>query len=671
MKLHLLFFSLLILVASVTSSHAGTKRALIIAIGDYPREGGWPAISSVKDTTYIKATLRKQGFSESNIKVIIDEQATKKGINDAFKALISESQKGDIVVIHFSSHGEQVEDDNGDEADGLDECVVSYDAIAPNQDGFTENLQKDGAGYFRDDALGDYINKLRVKLGKEGDVLVFMDNCHSGTGTRGVAKVRGGKPPLVSRSFDPNKYKSDDASGNNEGNANVGDENNMATYVVFSAARAEEFDYETTDDVTHEGVGSLSYAISKAFENLDANTTYRGLFAKVQAIMNDKVPSQHPVLEGTGLDRTLFAGKFVQQKPYVEIDKILDSKQIKIKAGVMAGLDIGAKVAIYPSNTIDPKTSTPIALGIVTNALNYFATVNLDKALTIKQPAEGWVFVTDPVYKVNPIVLGISNNKSRGTAFTQSDITTIENGLKDIPIVKFEGNPELLLVHGIKDSIINVENGYCFATINNVPANTQALADKMEEYAQYKFLQRLNAKEPGIDIDVQFVPIINGKPDMTKMDSKKVGDMYEFTENDTVVLYVKNKGEKNVFINILDMQPDGIINPVLPNTKISPPMVPSELKVEAGKDRIFSNYRLYFFPPYGTELYKIFASTSEINMEQLATTRGQETRGNFSGLEKLVKKSYGMRGSAGSIETGNADGSTYDLLFRIKPGRLP
>jgi hypothetical protein len=112
-----------------------------------------------------------------------------------------------VVVIHFSSHGEQVADTNGDEADGYDEAIVSYNAALITQEmasgaaarGTLTKAQFDKlqANYFRDDEFGAYIQQLRAKLGKNGDVVVFMDNCHSGTGTRGSAKVRGGKAALT------------------------------------------------------------------------------------------------------------------------------------------------------------------------------------------------------------------------------------------------------------------------------------------------------------------------------------------------------------------------------------------------------------------------------------------------------------------------------------------
>jgi hypothetical protein len=57
-----------------------------------------------------------------------DQQATRDGILDALRKLVSESQPGDVVVIHYSGHGDRLTDDNADELDGLDELLVPVDA---------------------------------------------------------------------------------------------------------------------------------------------------------------------------------------------------------------------------------------------------------------------------------------------------------------------------------------------------------------------------------------------------------------------------------------------------------------------------------------------------------------------------------------------------------------
>ena len=72
--------------------------------------------------------MQKQGFDAGNINVLKNESATKKNIIGALQDLAKNSKAGDIVIIHISSHGQQIEDDNGDELDGYDEAIVTYGA---------------------------------------------------------------------------------------------------------------------------------------------------------------------------------------------------------------------------------------------------------------------------------------------------------------------------------------------------------------------------------------------------------------------------------------------------------------------------------------------------------------------------------------------------------------
>ena len=90
--------------------------------------------------------------------------------------------------------------------------------------------------------------------------------------------------------------------------------------------------------------------------------TYRSLFASIQACMNEKLPRQHPVLSGNGQDRKLFAGNFVIQKPYLLIDKI-EENTVTIKGGKFAGLDVGAKIALYPAGTTSTEGIKPLTNG--------------------------------------------------------------------------------------------------------------------------------------------------------------------------------------------------------------------------------------------------------------------------------------------------------------------
>ena len=76
--------------------------------------------------------MNVHGFQEENITVLMDDgkhvQPTRDNILSAYKKVVAESQKGDVVFCHYSGHGGKLRDDNGDEADGYDEvrsiCLI-------------------------------------------------------------------------------------------------------------------------------------------------------------------------------------------------------------------------------------------------------------------------------------------------------------------------------------------------------------------------------------------------------------------------------------------------------------------------------------------------------------------------------------------------------------------
>ena len=129
-----------------------SKRALVIGLGKQ-EDTNWGKINGDKDVPYVQKMLKKAGYKE--IRTLMNEQATKAGIVAAFKSLTNRCQRGDVVYIHFSGHGQQGTDVNGDEwPDSLDESWIPYDAI-------------------------------RNKVGNNGKILVVVDACHSGDSSRG------------------------------------------------------------------------------------------------------------------------------------------------------------------------------------------------------------------------------------------------------------------------------------------------------------------------------------------------------------------------------------------------------------------------------------------------------------------------------------------------------
>ena len=122
-----------------------------------------------------------------------------------------------------------------------------------------------------------------------------------------------------------------------------------------------------------------------------------------------------------------------------------------------------------------------------------------------------------------------------------------------------------------------------------------------------------------------------------------------------------------VYINILDMQPDGKINAILP--KSARGIKSEDLRINAGATRLFSTYNIVIRPPYGKEVFKIFVSETEINLENLATKPGElvvKRGGKFNVIEKLVNDSHNITKRGGNDETEKADGASFNLIFDIK-----
>ena len=157
--------------AGQESARAGQK-ALLIGIGAYPYMPADKQLSGPpNDARAMKNFLLEHwGFSSSDIRVLLDHDATKTGILDALHNwLPNASQPGDRIVVYYSGHGTWVKDVSGDEADGKDE------AFAPSDSGRTRGTGE----LILDDEIAAAFSRL-----SDRQILLIADSCHSGTVAR-------------------------------------------------------------------------------------------------------------------------------------------------------------------------------------------------------------------------------------------------------------------------------------------------------------------------------------------------------------------------------------------------------------------------------------------------------------------------------------------------------
>lgn len=269
----LLIIGLFFMMAIV--GNAQRKRAFMVGISHYDAAltgYQWNNINGTNDVQLLSPILKKQGFYLSTL---LDDQATYQNITNKLSAFTNQTKKGDIVYLHFSTHGQPVEDLNGDEEDGWDEAIIPIDAFKIYKKGAYE-----GKKHLLDDQLNTYIKKLRTKIGPSGFLYVVIDACHAGTSSRANDEtVRGTKVGFTynNKVFKPSVQK--------KSHYKVDASSKMSHVMFLEACRADQVNMEIK--VKDRRYGPLSYNISQALLAKPLSTNAAEFLNSVKAsIMN-------------------------------------------------------------------------------------------------------------------------------------------------------------------------------------------------------------------------------------------------------------------------------------------------------------------------------------------------------------------------------------------------
>ncbi|MGP1385354.1 MAG: caspase family protein [Thainema sp.] len=168
------------------------KLALLVGINSYEAAGTSSLGGCLNDVELQRQLLiHRFGFNPSDILEVSDNsniKPTRDNILQAFNEhLIQQANPGDVVVFHYSGHGDLVEDVRAiDTAEcrrtkdcNLNGTIVPNDSIASDS----------GDGIVVPDITGRTLFLLMSQL-ETDNVTAILDSCHSGAGTRGSAVVR-------------------------------------------------------------------------------------------------------------------------------------------------------------------------------------------------------------------------------------------------------------------------------------------------------------------------------------------------------------------------------------------------------------------------------------------------------------------------------------------------
>ncbi len=359
------------IIAAASIDEPRPMYALLVGISDY-KDGRPQSIAGcVNNVDLLRSSLIEWGFPDDNRNILTlkNEQATYKGVTDAFRKHLTANASREkangreaVVVYYFCGHGSQYPNaaNDDEETDGLDETFVAWDSRAP--------------GVF--DILDDEIADLRYELSQHtSKTTLIFESCHSGTGSRNpsvkgadimrtAADERSRKPYV--RRFPQSKLPPD-----------------PTTYVEISAAHSalEALSESAALAAPDKPYGLMTKSLVKALRA--ANTsgsvpTYRELMRDIrQFIVSGPVRSdQSPQIEGD-LDAPLF-GIAGARRAFIEvIDTDSNARIATIKAGTIHGIAPGSQIAFYRKGSSGSGANGWIANGTVTSVGSFESTVNV------------------------------------------------------------------------------------------------------------------------------------------------------------------------------------------------------------------------------------------------------------------------------------------------------
>ena len=322
--------------------------------------------NDVKMTRELLAT--KFGFPEKNIKTLLSAQATAQNITAAIEDwLIGRSRPEDIVYFHFSGHGSQAKDMDGDEEDGKDELICPADMQL-----------RDVNTIITDDQLRDLLGRIPAN-----NVTIVLDACHSGTGTRDLTltyprfvefdpdlalaggtravvmtPAGGSKPgasakPKKEKPSAPAKPKKEKPSAppppkpQNKLSGSGGMEGGKKLQVTISGCRQEQ---TSADAMVREEffAGALSFNLIENMKKAGPDITYSELMERVVRDVKAQNYTQIPQIEGD-MDRPLFGTKMsgVVNTPFLVIQSVQGQK-VTLNAGKAQKVTSGSIYAVFP-----------------------------------------------------------------------------------------------------------------------------------------------------------------------------------------------------------------------------------------------------------------------------------------------------------------------------------
>jgi hypothetical protein len=637
----------LLLSANATAQPASAppagKHALLIGISDYHEvnhSGLFPDLHCNEDIARISAALvNKFGFKADPAageitRLIVPADTTRAAIISAFEKLITQTNKGDLVYIHYAGHGAQIVDETKSSGRG--------DAIVPSD--YDDEL----TNVIKGKELGAFLKRLREKATASGQIVFTMDCCHSGTGSRAgatalkrgidyleysdrYAKLHNGRQPPAPKAPVPPATDSAGVPQDLRGN----------DYVVISACTDLGSAFEMDDGGTQ--MGRLSYCLADALNRATPRTTYRDLFEEVRSVFAEKFQDQRPQVDGNP-DVFLFGGRASQPPAAIKVEKVSIRSGVSyvLQAGKLHGITGKSTYTLYSGGASVLTAETKIGEAeIKPGSINlataeFVAPIKLNLGHTVAEVAGCKAVELRHNYESPPIsldpesvrlavpakaaaILALLNDPDKGLGMVRTDPVSAASA--DLRLFREKPSAPLELIRN--------DTGFSIRTLDESGDVPQQVFEALQREARRRYVLDLGALQPQLNrtgaVHIRLVPA-NGKKDADGNwvfeSNKTMPEGSPMHIGDFFTVEVQNTDHRQLHIAVLDLESGGNISLAWPDPdstvedNVIPQTKPGEWrKLWIGSD--VNNHALYrcatedpgeIFKAIGTVDYVPFAS---------------------------------------------------------------
>ncbi len=590
--------------------------ALLIGVNTYIAAIIPPLKGCRNDVELMASVLRTRfEITDEHLRILLDEQATHAAIKQAFREHLIEPAKrahasgepAPAFLFHFSGHGSKSIDQKGAKLAGVDETLVPHDS---RQSGILD---------IKDWELGALLDELAQYT---QNISVFLDCCHSGSGTRDIDMATRQCPP----DYRPQPERpAVIAAGTRSAS---GEAVKPLQHVLLAACNNAEAAKEWTDQ-TAEGerrYGAFTFALAEELAKTPAgNTTYRELHQRIFRRLTQRNLPQTPQCEGER-DRILFGGARPPRENWISVTGRVQDL-VKIDAGGVHGLAVGNELSVYPEGTTE---STRQATGNGA-PLARLKIVERGAATSLCQVIEGPSELAVGSC-VQPISYG--SQLKRTVSLTHSSPETCaalerrfaESDLRGIVQITTEASADLHVHSSLAGEALMDAAGHPLES----PAwttNLDTLTRSIRKWAKHLNALRIENPSPQSKLRGQVTVEIKVAGGMAISESGQVVEAGE-TPVDMQIVLTNNSAEP-LYLNALAFGYDGSIALVWP-------LDGERIPVPAGKSKTIGDLQLSF--PGGrsrtqvSEAIKVFATRSPTDFDLLTMNAdgGNESDGTRS-----------------------------------------